>query len=83
VSDLLNFLASLPVGYMFAYPGTDMPEDYMEVNGQRLSKEQYFILHQVLLGNVVDDGSYFILPKSSEISPMFNVPNTKIIVKFR
>lgn len=84
MSDLLNFLASLPVGYMFCYEGTDLPEDYIEVDGQRLLKGEYPMLHQVLLGNVVDDGTHFILPDSSKVRHLFDdLPNTKIIVKIR
>lgn len=83
MSDLLNFLASLPIGYMFAYPNTDLPVDYMEVNGQRLLKSDYPILHEVLSGNVIDDGEYFVLPNSSSVSGMFNDQKAKIIVKIR
>lgn len=84
MSDLLNFLASLPVGYMFCYDGVDVPEDYIEVAGQRLLKDEYPMLHQVLLGNVTDDGTHFILPESDKVRTLFDdVPNTKIIVKIR
>jgi hypothetical protein len=84
MSDMLNFLASLPVGYMFCYSGCDVPDDYIEVNGQRLLKSEYPMLHQILLGNVIDDGTHFILPDSSKVRLLFDdTPNTKIIVKIR
>ena len=61
-----------------------MPEDFIEVMGQRLSKQEYPMLYQVLLGNVTDDGSHFILPESSTLRDLFDDEHSsKIIVKIR
>lgn len=84
MNDLLSFLASLPVGYMFCYRGENIPDDYVEVAGQRLLKSEYPLLHEILLGNVIDDGNYFILPESSKIRELFDdTSDSKIIVKIR
>lgn len=83
MSDVKNFLASLPIGYMFAYEGVDVPENFLELSGQRLSKKEYPLLHLMLINVASDDGDDFILPNASSVSDLFPNSAGKIIVKVR
>lgn len=83
MSDVLNFLASLPVGYMFAYDGDVVPEDFLVVSGQKLCKKDYPLLYLILTNIVLDDGNDFILPTAESIAGLFPNSAGKIIVKVR
>ena len=81
-----KFLASLPLGYMLAYSGDSMPENFMEVNGQTLSKEEYPSLFSVMVGSLDRDQDTFVLPTRKKVMDYLGdkCDNTsKIIVKCR
>ena len=77
--DMLNWL---PIGYMATYMG-ELPENFIEVNGQRLSKMQYEEVYDILRGNVKEDGDFFILPLKADVQNLFSLVDSdhKIILK--
>lgn len=85
IDDLRAMLSSLPVGYMFNYPHADIPEDFIEVSGQKLLKRDYMDLYQIMRGNVSECGEHFILPDVSSLMSLFDDVETThtIIIKYR
>lgn len=77
--DMLNWL---PIGYMTSYNG-DTPNNFIEVDGQKLSKADYSEVYEILKGNVVEDGDFFILPIKSVVQGLFSLDDAKykIILK--
>lgn len=76
-------LSWLPIGYMINFPCSVCPNNFIEVDGQRLSKAEYQDVFDVLRGNVVDDGDTFILPKKADLAKKFNDVNATILLKLR
>lgn len=69
-----DFFRVMPVGYMTAYSGENVPGGFMEVDGQRLSKSENMRLFNILRGVVSDEGEYFVLPKKQAI---FDISKSK------
>lgn len=61
----------------------DLPKNFIEVDGQRLSKCQYSEVYDILRGNVAEDGEFFILPIKAKVRELFSSTdvNDKIILK--
>ncbi len=78
-----DVLSWLPVGYMINFPSGVYPTNFIEVDGQRLSKMEYQDVFDVLRGNVIDDGDTFVLPKKSELVKKFSDINATILLKLR
>lgn len=76
-----EILIWLPVGYMICFPLGEIPKNFIEVDGQRLSKLEYPDLFDTLRGSVVDDGDYFVLPQKQELATQFDLDNKRLIVK--
>lgn len=67
-----EFLKVMPVGYMTPFFGDEIPQGFVEVNGQRLAKTDNMKLFNTLRGVVEDDGSHFVLPTKQKISKLFS-----------
>jgi Phage Tail Collar Domain len=81
-----KFLSSLPLGYMISYAGDCVPENFMEVNGQRLRKEEYPLLFSVMVGSLDRDQDTFVLPTRERMMNYLGDKcdhTSKIIVKYR
>lgn len=81
--DAIGILNWLPVGYMINFPNDQFPSNFIEVDGQRLSKKEYQDVFDILRGNVVDDNDSFVLPTKLELSKKFQSKEGKIILKLR
>lgn len=78
-----DVLSWLPIGYMINFPCDVCPTNFIEVDGQRLSKSEYQDVFDVLRGNVIDDGDTFVLPKKSDLVKKFSDTSTTILLKLR
>lgn len=79
----VEFFGWLPVGYMVETLG-QVPMNFIEVDGQRLLKQQYQDLFETMRGTVQEDGDGFILPKKQQLQHLFPeaiVKKSKIILK--
>lgn len=83
IEHCVEFLSWLPVGYMIVSPQQFIPENFIEVNGQRLSKLEFPELFDMLRGNVIEENEHFVLPKQSELCKKFPSNNGKIILKIK
>lgn len=83
MSSATDVLTWLPIGYMISFPYDNFPSNFIEVDGQRLSKADYQDVFDVLKGNVVDDGDTFVLPQKSLVTTKFSSSAGKIIMKLR
>lgn len=83
ISGVIEVLNWLPVGYMINFPNGNFPNNFIEVDGQRLSKKEYQDVFEILKGNVIDDTDSFVLPTKLELSEKFNSLDGKIILKLR
>lgn len=79
----MDVFSWLPIGYMIVSPTNSIPSNFIEVDGQRLSKMEYQDVYDILQGNVRDDGDTFVLPKRQDLSKLFNDATSKIILKLR
>ena len=84
----LQVLSSLPVGYMVPFHGTTIPDGFLLVDGQTLSKSEYNIAFSTLRGIVVDNGDTFTLPNKIMLQHMFppdfgDLNSLRIILKIR
>lgn len=85
-SKTISFLTALPVGYMTCFSNSEVPEGFIEIDGQRMIKKDNINLFNILRGNVIDDGDTFVLPNKEKISSMFkgfDPQKSKIILKIR
>lgn len=73
----------LPIGYMIACPNDIVPTNFIEVDGQRLSKTEYGDVFDILRGNVIDNGDTFLLPKKETIQNLFSNAGAKIILRLK
>jgi len=81
---LEDFLLQLPVGYMILVKcDVELPENFVEVDGQSFSKNKYSTLFQMLKNNVYESEDYFKLPDKKEILKLFSTMKNdeKIILK--
>ena len=85
IEEMWTMLASLPVGYMFNYPFSDLPENFIEVSGQKMLKQDYMDLYEIMRGNVIESDEHFTLPTASSLIDLFDTTETphKIIIKCR
>lgn len=71
---------------MIAFCGSTIPLNFMEVDGQELSKIEHHAVFENLKGSVVEVGDKFVLPTKMELVKLFNCTNdlkSKIILKLR
>lgn len=83
ISSMEDVLSWLPIGYMINFPCLVCPDNFIEVDGQRLSKSEYQDVFDVLRGNVVDEGATFVLPKKVDLIKKFSDVNATILLKLR
>jgi hypothetical protein len=72
----------LPVGYMTASIGVNVPSNFIEVDGQLLSKQEYAEVYEVLRGSVKEDAENFFLPSKDEVKTLFSL-SARIFIKVR
>jgi len=82
ISGVSEVLEWLPVGYMINFPSDNFPSNFIEVDGQRLSKKDYQDVFDILKGNVIDDNDTFVLPTKSHLASKFN-SLCRIIIKLK
>lgn len=79
-----DVLDMMPIGYMIIFSGEQVPNNFIEVSGQPLSKNEHLLLFSVLVGTVIDCGSFFVLPTRETLLKLFGAEDTsdkKIILK--
>ena len=79
-----QFFQMMPIGYMVVFFGETIPENFIEVNGQSLLKDEYASLFSAMVGTVLDCGTFFILPTRETILKLFETKeaqHNKIILK--
>lgn len=72
----------LPVGYTTASMGVNVPSNFIEVDGQVLSKQEYVEVYEVLCGSVKEDDETFTLPTKDEVSKLFSL-SARIFLKVK
>ncbi len=72
----------LPVGYMTALMVGNTPSNFIEVDGQSLSKIEYAEVYEVLRGSVHEDADNFFLPNRQHLNEMFSL-SARIFIKIR
>lgn len=74
----------LPIGYMISFYGNELPPNFIEVDGQTLSKIEHSVVFDAFRGRVAEFGNTFLLPTKKELNKLFNSledARAKIIVK--
>lgn len=72
----------LPVGYMTASMAVNVPSNFIEVDGQSLSKVDYAEVYEVLRGSVQEDDHNFVLPNKEQLQKLFSL-SARIFMKVR
>lgn len=72
----------LPVGYMTAMLCVTVPANFIEVDGQSLSKVDYAEVYEVLCGSVQEDEHNFVLPNKEQLKNLFSL-SARIFLKVR
>jgi hypothetical protein len=83
IAAVLDVLEWLPVGYMINFPYDNFPINFIEVDGQTLSKSEYQDVFDILKGNVIDEGDTFVLPRKDVLKVLFGGNNEKIILRLK
>lgn len=81
-----HLLNQLPIGYMITIQNSDkLPDNFMYVDGQTLSKKEYNSLFMMMKNNVTECGDYFTLPTRENVENIFKKisDNNSIIIKVK